>query len=78
MSIKVTVNSSSPYRVSVNSQQPKNVRLTGTNGGSSATRLEYLTDVDASDPDNNETLVYDSVSGKYVIKTLPTVDGGTF
>jgi hypothetical protein len=37
-----------------------------------------LLDVDASDPDNNETLVYDAAAGKYVIKELPVINGGNF
>jgi hypothetical protein len=41
-------------------------------------RLSLLTDVDASDADNNEVLVYDETLNKYVVKTIPAVDGGTF
>ena len=47
-------------------------------GGSAIDKITELTDVDASDVDNNETLVYDEVSGKFVIKELPIIDGGTF
>ena len=47
-------------------------------GGSAIDRITELTDVDASDVDNNETLVYDEVSGKFVIKELPIIDGGIF
>lgn len=43
-----------------------------------ATQLVNLTDVDASDVDNNETLVYDDVSGKFVVKEIPIINGGTF
>lgn len=77
MSTKVIVRSSSPNRVSINNQQPKSIRTVGV-AAASANKLENLTDIDASDPDNNETVVYDATSGKYVIKTLPVVDGGTF
>lgn len=76
MSIKVSVNSAPKNRISINSQNRSIVRTIGV--GSLASRLANLTDVDASDPDNNETLVYDSTSGKYVIKTLPVVNGGSF
>jgi hypothetical protein len=41
-------------------------------------RLSLLTDVDASDADNNEVLVYDETLNKYVVKIIPAVDGGTF
>lgn len=40
--------------------------------------LGQLTNVDASDADNNETLVYDETQNKFVIKILPIVQGGTF
>ena len=42
------------------------------------TQLVNLTDVDATSIDNNETLVYDQGSGKFVVKELPIVNGGTF
>lgn len=77
MATKVVVRSSSPNRISINNQQQKTIRTVGIASASSST-LAGLTDVDASDPDNNETLVFDATSGKYVIKTLPAVDGGTF
>lgn len=77
MGTKVVIRSSSPNRVLINNQQPKTVRTVAVASASSAT-LAGLTDVDATDSDNNETLVYDASSGKYVIKTLPSVDGGTF
>lgn len=77
MSTKVIVRSSSPNRISINSQQSKTIRTVGI-ASASTNRLESLVDVDTSDSDNNETLVYDASSGKYVIKILPSVDGGTF
>lgn len=40
--------------------------------------LSQIQDVDASNPDNNEVLVYDQTQNKYVIKTIPLVQGGTF
>lgn len=42
------------------------------------TQIIELIDVDASDLDNNETLVYDDVSGKFVVKEIPIINGGTF
>jgi hypothetical protein len=76
MAVKVTVNSSSQNRVSINNQQRTTIRSVGLANPES--KLENLTDVDASDPDNNEILVYDETSNKYVIKTLPNINGGTF
>lgn len=75
MGTKVIVNSTSPNRVLINNQQPKTIRTVGIGVG---TKFAGLLDVNASDPDNNETVVYDEASGKYVVKTLPVVDGGTF
>ncbi len=40
--------------------------------------LGQLTDVDASGTENGETLVYDSVSQKYVVTAIPVIRGGTF
>lgn len=77
MATKVTINSSSPYRVAINNQQPKSVRTVAVTAVS-RNRLSELTDVDVSGAENNETLVYDASSGKYIIKPLPAVDGGTF
>lgn len=76
MAVKVTVNSVSPNRVSINNQQRTTIRSVGL--ANQETKLENLRDVDASDPDNNEILVYDETLNKYVIKTLPNLDGGTF
>lgn len=79
MAVKVTVNSAPKNRISINNQTRKTVRTTSVIPDVSAVnKLSGLSDVDASDPDNNETLVYDEASGKYVVKTLPIVDGGIF
>jgi hypothetical protein len=77
MAVKVTVVSPSKNRISINNQQRTQIRTVGIIPENAGT-LSSLSDVDASDPDNNETLVYDEVSGKYVIKILPNISGGTF
>lgn len=46
--------------------------------GAGVSSLSQLTDVDTSSPDNNEVLVYDATTNKYVIKTIPVLQGGTF
>ena len=74
MVVRVTVNSIPKTRVSINNEKRDTIRTIGV----ATKRLSDLTDVDASDPNNNETLVYDATSGKYVIKELPVVNGGTF
>lgn len=79
MGVKVTLVSDQKNRISINSQnrtQIKTVAITPDLSGVSS--LASLSDVDASDPDNNETLVYDDAIGKYVVKTLPNINGGTF
>lgn len=77
MGTKVLINSTSPNRVSINNQQRTTIKTVAL-PATQVQKLTDLTDVDASDADNNETLVYDSTLNKYVIKTLPGVDGGTF
>jgi len=77
MGTKVILRSTTPNRVSINNQQRSTVRTVAV-AASQVDRLSELTDVDTSDADNNEVLVYDETLNKYVIKTIPAVDGGTF
>jgi hypothetical protein len=77
----MAVFTSPQIRVSINNQQRNTIRTVGV--APSVTdlginRLTQLIDVDASDSENNETLVYDSTSQKYVVKTLPTINGGSY
>lgn len=79
MAIKAKVVSVPTTRVSINSQQKSVVRTVSIGvTGSGVNRIDELLDVDASDPNTNETLVYDEASGKYIVKTLPIINGGTF
>lgn len=79
MAVKVTLVSDQKSRISINNQVRKQIKTVAiTPDLSAVNRLSSLSDVDASDPDNNETLVYDDASGKYVVKTLPNINGGTF
>jgi hypothetical protein len=77
----ITINSSSSRRLTVTSQ-PKNRISINTGGGAGGPltidTLVELKDVDATSLDNNETIVYDAVSGKFKVETLPIVDGGSF
>lgn len=77
MGTKVLINSTTPNRVSINNQQRTTIRTVAV-AAAGLDMLSELSDVDASDPDNNETLVYDGTLNKYVVKTLPVVDGGSF
>lgn len=79
MAIRVTVNSVPKNRVSINTPQRETVRTVGiTPNTFSLTSLSSLSDVDATRPANNYTLVYDANRGKYVVEELPFISGGTF
>ena len=75
MAIKAIINSTGKNRVSIDTQKRVEVKTALV---PAVNKLTQLIDVDASDSDNNETLVYDADSGKYVIKALPIINGGTF
>lgn len=67
--------------VRINTPGVKNVRTSvapSVTGTSAPTTLEALTDVDASDSDSNEVLVFNEDTGKYEIKVIPVIDGGIF
>lgn len=64
--------------ISVTIKPNKTTVSSVTIGPQANVSLSQLNNVDASDPDNNETLVYDSGVGKFVVKTLPIIQGGTF
>ena len=60
---------------------PKNRILINTLngvGGIGAEKLTQLKDVDASNVQDGETVVYDAEEGKFKIEELPHVDGGEF
>lgn len=65
-------------KVSINNQNRTTVRTVGVSALAQTAKLVDLIDVDASDSDNNETLVYDSATQKYVVKALPVIDGGSY
>ena len=66
---KINVKTTPKNRIAINTQ---------AGAASGVDTLRELKDVDSSDTNNNETLVYDEVSGKFVIKVLPIISGGTF
>jgi hypothetical protein len=79
MGVKVLVNSTPGTRVAINNQTRETIRTVSVGLESlSNTSLVSLTDVISINPANNQTLVYDSFLEKYVIKTLPTIDGGSY
>ena len=79
MAVKVTVVSDNKNRISINNQNRTSIRTVAVIPQVDAfNTLTSLIDVDATDPNENETLVYDEASGKYTVKTLPNISGGTF
>ena len=79
MGNKVTIVTNPGIRASINNQNRTAVRTVVTPADSGGvTDLTALNDVDASDADDNEVLVYDGVQEKFVVKPIPSVDGGTF
>lgn len=83
MGNKITVITNPGNRISINTpqkQQIKSVNVVGATsvGTGGITTFAQLNDVNALDSRNNYTVVYDEASGKYVIKELPIINGGTF
>lgn len=78
MAIRVSVISTPKNRISINDQDRKEIRTVGIAARSGVNRLIELSDVDGNDADNNETLVYDENTNKFVVKVLPIIDGGTY
>lgn len=78
MAIRVTLKNTN---VNVTTTPKNRIQINTGGGVGSASGIDTiveLKDVDASDVDNNETLVYDEVSGKYVVKEIPIINGGEF
>lgn len=81
MATRITIK---PRKQNINVTAPAKNRIainTGGHGGSGTSGIDTvveLRDVDASDVDNNETLVYDETSGKFIVREIPIINGGTF
>ena len=79
----ITIKNSKPTSIKVITA-PKNMVSINTRGaisrggGGAGAELRNLIDVDASDVDNNETIVYDAERDKFVVENLPIMDGGEF
>jgi hypothetical protein len=78
MSTKVTVISTPKNRISINNPQKSEIRTVGIQPNQLLNSLRGLNDVVSTSLDNNETVVYDSSLDKFVVKTLPIINGGTF
>lgn len=80
MVIKAAINSNREIRTKYNnSNQQMVVRNIGLPADAAGRYLSTLLDVDiGSSPSSNDVLVYSSITGKYELKVLPEIDGGTF
>lgn len=79
---KITINTTSKNRISINTKKQNIITVAGhglTGAGSGViTQLRQLSDVDATNLVDNEVLVYDEASDKFVVENLPVINGGTF
>ena len=74
------------YKVELNPGQPIEVKIKSNKTAVSSVEiartvkfpLQELTNVDGTNPDDGEVLVYEASSNLYVVKALPFVRGGTF
>lgn len=82
MATRVLVTTPPGNRVVVNAQRQKVIRSVGLAPSGTqteaSTQLRDLTDVNATSLDNNDTVVYDANTDKFVVKVLPDIDGGNF
>jgi hypothetical protein len=78
MAVKATVVSVPKTRVSINNPQRAEIRTVGIQPSTLANSLRGLDDVNATSLNNNDTVVYDSASDKFIVKELPVLNGGTF
>jgi hypothetical protein len=77
--VKAIINTTGINRVSINKTDQTIARTVTLNPQvSSSNFLRSLNDVNSSSLLNNDTLVYDAASDKFVTKKLPSIDGGTF
>ena len=74
------------YKVELNPGQPIEVKIKSNKTAVSSVEiartvkfpLQELTNVDGTDPDDGEVLVYEASSNLYVVKTIPYIRGGKF
>jgi hypothetical protein len=65
-------------RVSINKQSRDNIRTVAMPPSTTSQQLRGLTDVDATTLIDNEAVIYDAGTNKFVVKIIPVIDGGTF
>lgn len=74
----VGTGSETPTKLSINNQQRETIRTVGIGIGIANPSLSTLSDVDATSKNDNDTIVYDATRDKFVVKSLPILNGGTF
>lgn len=81
MAIRITSGKTSNLNVTTTPKNRIQINTSGGAGGGGANidTLVELKDIDASAGSaNNNTVVYDENSGKFKIRELPILNGGTF
>lgn len=80
MTNSIIINPQGRNKISVITTPKNRIQVSSKSGISAggSTTFRGLSDVDATDADNNETVVYDETTGKFVVKELPVLNGGTF
>jgi hypothetical protein len=83
MGIKVTVQSSGQNRISINNTGKNKIVRTlaipsTTTGFGGIDTLAELNDVDTSDANDGESLIYNENTQKYEVKPIPSIDGGEY
>lgn len=81
--VGVVINGARGSRVTINrtntAKTVRSVNVPSTNqGGGGSDTLAGLTDVDVSDADTGEVLVWNEATEKYEVKPVPVIDGGEF
>lgn len=77
--VKAIINTTGINRVSVNKTEQTIARTVTLNPQlSSSNFLRSLNDVNSTSLLDNDTIVYDATSDKFITKKLPLIDGGTF
>jgi len=80
--VGVVINSNRGSRVTINrtngAKTVRSVNVPSTTQGGGSDTLAGLTDVDVTDADTGEVLVWNEVTQKYETKVVPVIDGGEF
>ncbi len=82
MSNRITVGLPGRSKINVVTTSKNRVLVSNKGGalgaGTGVDAFRELKDVEAAGASTNETVVYDESLGKFVVKELPIVNGGTF